>query len=132
MPDEPKWKLKDYVDERGRNRIQDWLLGHADGDRAKINARLRHLTRYEKLEFPLYRRFKKPWRKLGEVRIKTRDFEIRILCCMGPGSGVVTMLLGTHKKKGDVSDGEKATAARRMELAKASPKARTIEHDLEG
>lgn len=123
------WSIRDFIHEDGDNEIADWLADQTEEDQAKINARLTHLSRLTHLHGPLITWFKGKWNGVCEVRIKG-TLVFRILGCRGPGEKVLTLLVPTHKKRGDVKASEKDRALVRTKVVRDDPK-RTTKHDFE-
>ncbi|MCL4553072.1 MAG: type II toxin-antitoxin system RelE/ParE family toxin [Candidatus Marsarchaeota archaeon] len=128
------WTFFDFVDERGRNGVQEWIAdlnrGVRQAVKAELNSRIVLLENLQKLDRPDTGQLRgKRNAGLFEIILKLNQVEYRPLWCYGPEAGEVVILTGTIEKGGKMPPPDLDRARRRKFLV-MSDRSYMREHDF--
>ena len=102
------WRLESYLDSRGRNPVEEFILRLPEGEQAIVRARIDFLMEAGN-------RAREPHSKsLGRGLFELRTKSSRIFYCFRPGE-VVVLLHGFTKKTQETPHREMQIALNRME-----------------
>jgi hypothetical protein len=87
------WTFLNFVDGRGQNVIKEWLDDLPPSAKAKINARIRHLSVMDSWP-PQWMKKLRGYEGLFELRVVQSGTQYRPLGCYGPGQKRFTFVLG--------------------------------------
>ena len=94
------WKLNVYLNDGGKDEIDEWLTNLPPEAEAIIRTFLTFLISQEYLREPFVKKLKGS-KKIYELRIKHNGIQYRPLGCYGPLNKEFTLLIGATKK-GDI------------------------------
>jgi hypothetical protein len=125
-----EWRFFDYIDERGTNPIEEWLMDKRAvpvGARAKIQKILLNLAGFPKWERPLTSTLN-GYDRIIEIRIRWMNTQYRLLGFRGPAEKQFSILVPAIEKDDEfVPLNSPIIATSRMKIVSADRR-RIIEH----
>jgi hypothetical protein len=126
----PVWRWKDYLDDRGRNVIADWIKDLPEAAQTKLESRLLILRGLERNHWnPQYVKPLVGYSGVLEIRFRSNRIQYRPLFCFGPGRRELTLLVGAIEKGDEFEPkGAPTTAQSRRGEIQANPN-RVTDHE---
>lgn len=119
-----RWSVKGYAVRGGLTVIDEWLERVPAEAAAKFDVRLAFLADRMMQDWPHnYAHPRKGSDGIFEIKFDSGNIAYRPLCCLGPGKGVITVLIFAieHNNKDKPPSAQK-TATKRMNEIKSNPK----------
>lgn len=121
----------DYLDQKRRNLIAEWLSDLPNRARAKVDQRLERIAGLKREEWPII--WTKPLRGVRgifEIRLESGNVQYRPLFCFGPKQRQLTLLIGAIEVGGTFVPERSPQIAEERRAEIENDPSRVIDHGL--